>query len=110
MAMKCPTCGLAPMRTETRYGPRYACCGLWAWGESPLVDSATHNARKAAHAAFDALWRGGGMSRSEAYRRLSKTMGLPSKDCHIKLMDAEQARRVVDLVPLLAKEEAWLSA
>ena len=96
--MTCPKCGGTPKRTKTRYGPRLDCCGLWAWGEHPLADAATHDARKKAHAAFDPIWRDGHMSRGKAYKMLAEEMGLSRDDCHMKLMTAEQA----SLVPGIA--------
>lgn len=93
----CPVCNGVSLRTDTRYGPRYDCCGLWSWGRFPLVDGPTHEARKAAHGAFDPVWRGGLLSRSEAYRQLAKALGLSCRACHIKLMDESTARKVVTL-------------
>lgn len=90
----CPKCGLKPVKTMTRFGPRLDCCGLWAWGNHPLVDRETHEARKAAHAAFDPIWRNGLMGRGEAYKTLAQEMGLTRNQCHMKLMTAEQAIRV----------------
>jgi hypothetical protein len=92
--IRCPKCGDKPTRTETRYGPRLDCCGLWAWGDHPLADMETHEARKAAHAAFDTLWKFGTISRGHAYKLLAEAMGLSRDDCHMKLMTAEQAQRV----------------
>jgi hypothetical protein len=106
----CPECGLPPTQTQTRYGLRSECCGLWSWDSKPLVDAETHEARKAAHAAFDGLWKGGHMKRTDAYRWLSKALGIPGKECHIAMMDAVTARRVVEVVrqthPTPGAEEA----
>lgn len=90
----CPKCGRRAYTAKTSYGPRHACCGLWSWDGAPLVDAATHEARKAAHAAFDRLWKDGILSRSQAYRELAKALGLKPEDCHMKLMDAQTAGRV----------------
>ena len=90
----CPKCGLKPVKTMTRFGQRLDCCGLWAWGDHPLADRETHEARKAAHAAFDPIWRNGLMSRGKAYKMLAQEMGLTREQCHMKLMTAEQAIRV----------------
>lgn len=94
----CPTCERPATITPTRYGPRAACCGLHSWGYKPLVDPAVHQARNAAHAAFDPTWQRGALSRGEAYRRLQMATGMTSVECHISLMNAEQAWRVVDIV------------
>jgi len=52
-------------------------------------------ARTTAHEAFDALWKSGQMSRTEAYSRLAAHMGLPSRDCHIQKFDAAQCDTVI---------------
>ncbi|WP_157783647.1 zinc-finger-containing protein [Bradyrhizobium liaoningense] len=80
---------------ETQYGVRSSCCGLWSWGDAPLVDAATHEARRKAHEAFDQVWKSGKHTRSEAYRLLARRLNLPMARCHIKLMNAETAARVI---------------
>lgn len=62
----------------------------------------TREARKAAHAAFDQLWRGpqACKSRSAAYRWLAREMGLHPDNCHIGTMNAAQAREVARLSTL----------
>ena len=102
--IRCPKCGEKPVRTETRFGTRLDCCGLWAWGNHPLVDQETHEARKAAHAAFDPIWHFGMASRGEAYAMLAAAMGMTTKECHMKLMTAEQARRVPSIAAEIRKE------
>lgn len=94
----CPTCGGVPSRSITRFGIRHDHCGLWSWDGAPLVDRETHDARTEAHKWFDMLWQSG-MTRREAYRKLAAAMGMSLKDCHIKLMDAATARRVVEVAP-----------
>ncbi len=90
----CPRCGEKPIRTDTKFGLRLDCCGLWAWGNHPLADRETHEARKAAHAAFDPIWKGGALCRGKAYGLLAEAMGMSAKECHMKLMSADQARKV----------------
>jgi hypothetical protein len=51
-------------------------------------------ARVDAHAAFDWLWKCGGMSRTAAYQRLAKHMRLKEKDCHIRYFTVEQCLQV----------------
>ena len=92
--IKCPKCGSDVRRVKTRYGIRNSCCDLWSWDNAPLVDAETHDARKAAHAAFDRIWKSGVMKRGQAYRALAEEMGLTRADCHMKIMDAPTARRV----------------
>lgn len=92
----CPNCGGIARETVTTFGVRSQCCGLWSWDRYPLVDAETHAARGRAHAAFDPLWRKGGMSRAAAYRALSRELGLTKDECHMKLMDKSTASRVPD--------------
>lgn len=100
--MKCPKCGNAAKQSETRYGIRNHCCDLWSWGDgAQLADSETHDARKAAHAAFDPCWQSGHMSRAAAYKWLSEKLGIPRKQCHMKLMDKMTALRVAQIAPNL---------
>lgn len=66
---------------------------------------ATRDARMAAHAAFDPLWqkrqRLSGISKTKArgrgYKWLAEQLGIKPKDCHIGMMSAEQAWRVVEI-------------
>lgn len=98
VAPLCPTCGKHARCSPGKFGVKAECCGLWSWNHKPLVGRETHRARILAHDAFDALWKRGAVPRSEAYRRLGVVMGLSAADCHIALMTAEQALRVVEIV------------
>lgn len=65
----------------------------------------TRQARSAAHAAFDPLWKakaskfniGFGKARGDGYKWLADQLGIPAEDCHIGWMDAETARRTAEL-------------
>jgi hypothetical protein len=65
----------------------------------------TRQARIAAHAAFDPLWRrkaeqagiAKGHARAKAYRWLSERLGIDAKETHIGMFDAATARRVVEV-------------
>lgn len=94
ISVRCPTCGGFAFRQDTIYGIRHSCCGLWSWGGAPLVDAETHEARKAAHAAFDTLWKHHGITRSSAYAQLAIELGIKRRYCHMKQMDRETASRV----------------
>lgn len=66
---------------------------------------ATRQARMAAHAAFDPLWRRraelDGLNvhhaRAKGYKWLAAQLGLEGKACHIGEMDAATARRAADI-------------
>ena len=91
----CPICGGTPKITNTAYGWRRDCCGLWAWGKNaPLVDAETHQARQYAHKVFDSLWQSGLVDRTRAYALLAKELDLSPAECHMKLMDKQTAWRV----------------
>jgi ribosomal protein L37AE/L43A len=46
----CPQCGKKATSVQTKFGIRNEHCGLWSWGNNPLVDVYTHAARKQLHA------------------------------------------------------------
>ena len=56
--------------------------------------------KKAAHAAFDPLWKYGPYRgrRNEAYRWLSEKMGTPIEFTHIGMFDVDQCRKVVRIM------------
>jgi hypothetical protein len=97
----CPRCGNPAKASKGKFGDKAECCGLWSWGGKPLVDRETHFSRIQAHAAFDPIWKDKIMSRSAAYSRLADMMQMSKKDCHISLMNARDARRVIELCPRL---------
>lgn len=60
-----------------------------------LANAELRAAKMAAHAAFDPLWRNGGMSRSSAYAWLAKTLNIAPQNCHIGMFDVDACRAVV---------------
>lgn len=90
----CPECQHEAPSFQTAFGIRHQCCGLWSWGGKPLVDQSTHDARKAAHVAFDELWINGPLTRAEAYRHLAAELRLDETSCHMSAMDHATAKRV----------------
>ncbi len=66
---------------------------------------ALRDARGAAHAVFDPLWRRRAeisgikpnLARARGYKWLAAQMGMAAKDCHIGMMTIDQARRVVEI-------------
>lgn len=98
------------------YGPVWACipCGAWVGchktgtGTTPLgrlANAELRQAKIAAHAAFDPLWRrkmakqgaSQGDARRAGYRWLSEQLGIEAAATHIGMFDAETCRRVVAL-------------
>lgn len=60
-----------------------------------LANKELRRAKSAAHAAFDPLWKGGSMSRHDAYHWLSSKMGLSFSECHIGMFDTDQCKAVI---------------
>lgn len=50
-----------------------------------------------AHAAFDPVWKGGQITRTQAYALLAKSMRIPITECHIGMFDVAQCKAVVAL-------------
>lgn len=71
----------------------------------------TRKARSEAHAVFDPMWQKrqclSGLSkhhaRGKGYKWLAAQLGIEPKDCHIGMMDAATARRVVEICRAAAK-------
>lgn len=102
--MVCPKHQEPLYRTQTKYGGRWACsvqgCTVVAWEgrTSTPADKETRDARQAAHAAFDPLWKSGRMRRTEAYTRLSEFMGIRKPQCHIGMFGLRQCQEVLKFV------------
>jgi hypothetical protein len=61
-----------------------------------LANAATREARKKAKAAFNPLWQGKRMSRTEAYQWLASALGIANvEECHIGWFDVAMCERVV---------------
>ena len=89
MIYLCPRCG--------------AYVGVHKGADKPLgrlANSELRNWKKAAHAAFDPLWKYGPYRgrRNEAYRWLSEKMGTPIEFTHIGMFDVDQCRKVVSIM------------
>lgn len=62
-----------------------------------LADQATKNARKAAHAAFDPIWKTKQMRREDAYQWLADQLDIEKWRCHISWFDISFCNQVVKL-------------
>jgi ssDNA-binding Zn-finger/Zn-ribbon topoisomerase 1 len=105
--LDCPYCGGTLSLKPSRYGRFYGCSGYPACDAtvgahpdgSPLGTPANQplkDARIAAHASFDRLWKGGG-SRGRAYRFLQSALNLSEDACHIGMFDLAMCARVVEV-------------
>lgn len=66
----------------------------------PLGTMAGYNLRQLrwrAHKSLDTSWRGGHMTRSEAYEELALALGVEEKDAHIGMLNKEQCEKVVEV-------------
>lgn len=118
--MDCPYCGeeaqvvtgvtVYPYRRDLRHLSFYHCepCDAYCRRESDgrpfgtMANAELRAARIATHKKFDALWKSGQVTRSEAYRWLAKQMGKEPVDTHIRLFslgDCVAARELVDKHP-----------
>ena len=95
------------------YGMIYLCRSCRAWvgvhkgTDRPLgrlADAELRDAKKAAHAAFDPLWKrkmrtgvAKNKARGAGYRWLAEQLDIPYSQCHIGMFDANTCRRVVDI-------------
>jgi hypothetical protein len=62
-----------------------------------LANAELRQAKQAAHAAFDPLWKAQGMTRRDAYSWLARQLGIRFDDCHIGMFDVDQCNNVVSL-------------
>lgn len=110
----CPYCGgRAELANSsviygTDYGYVYLCRCVPDWAYvgcikgttrplGHLADKELREARKRAHEVFDAQWKEGSMSRSEAYRWLAEAINVPDEECHIAKFGLEHCRRTIDM-------------
>lgn len=113
----CPYCGGKPQLVDSAvvygrsYGLMWRCepcdayVGVHRGSTTPLgrlADAENRRWKKAAHAAFDRLWKGEGavMTRSDAYAWLSAVLGTPLQHTHIGMFDWRTCQRVCDEVDL----------
>ncbi len=68
-------------------------CGMHPFTNIPLgtlADRATRESRKNCKKPFEALWRSGRMSRTEAYTWLAAELNIPVGECHFGWFDISQ--------------------
>ena len=62
-----------------------------------LANSILRAKRKETHEVFDSFWKKRKMTRTQAYKWLSKQMGLPIKATHIGYFEIEDCEKVIEL-------------
>jgi hypothetical protein len=50
------------------------------------------------HTAFDPIWRGKSMTRSQAYRWLAEGIGMRPQDCHVGLFTPDMCRAALAFI------------
>ena len=70
-----------------------------------LANAELREARRAAHAAFDSLWKDGELSRSYAYDWLSGQLKIPRRACHIGMFDLGECNQVLIAVRGLRRNQ-----
>lgn len=55
-----------------------------------LANADLRRIRSQVHRAFDPIWKDRRMSRSKAYARLARAMGIPVDECHVGMFDVER--------------------
>jgi hypothetical protein len=94
-----------PHRQDLHWMRLWAClpCGAWVGCHhgkrvplGRLANAELRRWKQNAHAVFDPLWKSRTMSRKDAYRWLSETLGIPFKETHIGMFDVETCKRVVE--------------
>ena len=104
----CPECGATMKLKPSRFGLFYGCS---TWSDTGCKGShgarsdgkphgkpaneATKKARRAAHHVFDHRWKGGPMSRSDAYRWMQRAMEMTADQAHIGRFSREQCKRLI---------------
>lgn len=63
-----------------------------------LANAALRKLKQQAHAAFDPVWRNGGLTRVEAYSWLAGQLGVSAANCHIGMMDEQGCQAVVHVM------------
>jgi len=112
-AVTCQYCGKPAELVDSAriygasYGNMWLChpCGAYVGcvGKSnkplgTLANAELRTARKAAHRAFDRIWRDEKiLTRVKAYEWLSEKMGKPKKETHIAMFDVAECEKVIDI-------------
>lgn len=123
MKPKCPYCGVPAKLVDSEIVYRGRSYGMiWLCQKHPecdayvgvhkgtikplgrLANAELRKAKKAAHDAFDRLWRfkvergaEPREARAAGYRWLSEKLGIEQRFCHIGMMDVRECERVVKL-------------
>lgn len=106
----CPKHKKPMTECDGQFGPFFGCpeyprCDMIAkrrpdGSAGPFSDKPTREWRKQAHEVFDAIWKDGRFTRSEAYAWMGKMMRMHSSKAHIESFDISQCRKLIGLVKM----------
>lgn len=111
--MHCPYCGKRAILTDSKevygrsYGMIYLCrpcnayVGVHPGTHNPLgtlANAELRQARQRAHAAFDPIWRNGGLTRKQAYTWMAQTLGITKEKAHIAKFTVKQCNDLTQAV------------
>lgn len=118
---KCPVCAAPLQLKPSRYGLFYGCTMWRTTGcpgseranldGSPLVipvDAETREARLAASASIDQLWKTGRMTRKQACEALAQRLEIPIAEGHVGVLTAAQCGALVVAAEEMLTEEEHL--
>ncbi len=104
--LECPECASPMSLRKDQFGIRYLCSAEGCRGShgahpdgSPLgtpAKAVVKRARIEAHDTFDRLWKGGPLTRSQAYSWMERALGLGPGEGHIGRFDSATCRRLED--------------
>jgi hypothetical protein len=63
-----------------------------------LANKETRELRKKVHALFDPYWKGGKMTRDQAYVKLASMLNIDKKICHVAMFDEVRCRQAIHLL------------
>src|SRR5262245_18458471 len=91
-----PVHAMALRPEPTTWGWKHRCpepgCDVLCWGgwSTTPADGRTRRLRQKCHERFDNLWRGGPLTREQAYEWLAVAMGVPQDRAHIGMLSADE--------------------
>jgi hypothetical protein len=63
-----------------------------------LANAELRGLKQRVHAAFDPIWQGREMGRTEAYKWLAKALGITQGECHIGMFDEDRCRAALAIL------------
>lgn len=94
----CPWCKQKVTPIGTKHGPLWECRDHRSWSEDEdMVSYETRELRKTFHIIFDQIWKGGHLTRSEAYKELARRLDAEEPQVHGQKMHGDFLRRAISM-------------